>query len=259
MLDSIFKILCKILKNRKFTKFIAVFTLLILVFIVSNTESSLVKTIVYFCKYNIVKFILMIIATLLVCINLELGLMFIILVSVVLGIHIDEKETFDNLPNLVDNSKLVSYSKNFKEPIKINSKNELDKKEEKNEQEKIQNKDEENKKKRRKKGYAISEDYFNEKKGKNFEDEEKDNVEEINLEGEDDTIEKELKRKFTNDIKKLEEFDSSSSDSSASESSDSSTDSSDSEKEIEEVSMIKAREHMLNKLRTGLKKRYIHD
>ena len=72
-------------------------------------------------------------------------------------------------------------------------------------------------------------------------------MEEVNLEGdENDTIEKELK-KFTNDLKKLEEFDSSSSDSSESQSSESSTDSSDSEKELEEVSMTKAREHMLKK------------
>ena len=48
-------------------------------------------------------------------------------------------------------------------------------------------------------------------------------------------------------------------DSSNSESSDSSTDSSDSEKEVEEVSMDKAREHMLNSLRSSLKKRYIND
>ena len=68
-----------------------------------------------------------------------------------------------------------------------------------------------------------------------------------------------MKKKFTNDLKKLEEFDSSSSESSNSESSDSSTDSSDSEKELEEVSMNKARDHMLKKLRNGIKKRYIHD
>ena len=76
---------------------------------------------------------------------------------------------------------------------------------------------------------------------------------------EDDTIEKELKKKYTNDIKKLEEFDSSSSDSSDSQSSDSSTDSSDSDKELEEVSMNKAREHMLTKLRNGFKKKYINN
>ena len=79
------------------------------------------------------------------------------------------------------------------------------------------------------------------------------------LEEQDDTIEKELKRKHTHEIKKLEEYeDSSSSDSSDSNSSDSSTDSSDSEKEMEGISMDRAREHMLNNLRNGLKKRYIN-
>ena len=96
--------------------------------------------------------------------------------------------------------------------------------------------------------------------GKNKKDKEKNNVEEVNLEQEkDDTIEKELKKKFTNDLKKLEEYDSSSSDSSSSQSSDSSTDSSDSEKEIDEVPMEKAREHMLKKLRSGLKKKYLQN
>ena len=51
---------------------------------------------------------------------------------------------------------------------------------------------------------------------------------------------------------------SSSSDSSDSNSSDSSTDSSDSEKELDEVSISQARNHMLTKLRTGLKKKYIN-
>ena len=64
---------------------------------------------------------------------------------------------------------------------------------------------------------------------------------------------------MTYEYKKLEEYDSSSSESSDSESSNSSSDSSDSEKEIEEVSMNKAREHMLNSLRNSLKKRYIND
>ena len=101
---------------------------------------------------------------------------------------------------------------------------------------------------------------YHEKRGTNLNDKEKNNVEEINLDDdEDDTIEKELKKKYTNDLRKLEEYDSSSTESSDSESSDSSTDSSDSEKEVEEVSMSKARDHMLKKLRNGLKKRYIND
>ena len=68
-----------------------------------------------------------------------------------------------------------------------------------------------------------------------------------------------MKSRYTNDIKKLEEYDSSSSESSDSASSESSTDSSDSEEEIKETSMEMAREHMLNKLRNGIKKRYIND
>ena len=88
-----------------------------------------------------------------------------------------------------------------------------------------------------------------------MENSEKD-VEEVDLDEEDDTIEKELKRKHTYEIKKLDEYeDSSSSESSDSNSSDSS---SDSEKEIEEVSMDKARDHMLSNLRKGLKKRYMN-
>ena len=64
---------------------------------------------------------------------------------------------------------------------------------------------------------------------------------------------------MSHEYRKLDEYDSSSSESSNSDSSDSSSDSSDSDKEIEEVSMNKAREHMLNSLRTSLKKRYLND
>ena len=261
MLESMIKVLLKIVKNKKFTKFAAIFTLLILAFIVSNSESSLVQTVVYLTQYNIVRLVLLIVASLLLSVNIQLGLLFVIFVAVLMNIPKVE-ENFSNIPNMVDKGSILKYNKNFKEPKELQTKKEKQKNEneKENEDKKVEEKKQE-KKKKMKKGFAISEDYYHEKRGINKEDSEKNNVEEINLDNdeEDDTIEKELKKKFTNDLKKLEEFDSSSSESSNSESSDSSTDSSDSEKELEEVSMNKARDHMLKKLRNGIKKRYIHD
>tara|TARA_B100000123_G_scaffold259853_1_gene225725 strand:- start:3 stop:791 length:789 start_codon:yes stop_codon:yes gene_type:complete len=262
MLESMIKVLLKIIKNKKFTKFAAIITLLIMAFMVSNSESSLVQTIVYITQYNLVRVILLIIATFLLSVNIQLGLLFVIFVAVIINIPKIRNENFSNIPNMVDKGSIIKYNKNFKEPKDLKTKKEKQKNED--EKENKDEKDEKDKKKDkkriRKKGFAISEDYYHEKRGINKEDSEKNNVEEVNLDNdEDDTIEKELKKKFTNDLRKLEEFDSSSSDSSDSESSDSSTDSSDSEKELEEVSMNKARDHMLKKLRNGIKKRYIHD
>ena len=259
MLESMFKILLKIVKNKKFTKFISIVILLILAFMISNSESSIVQTIVYLTTFTIVRILLLVITSFLLCHNFELGLLFTILVAVVINIPYTLPETFANIPNMVDRSSIVSYNKNFKEPKDITPPEKT--KEESVEDKTEDEKSEENVVKKNKKGFAVSEDYYHEKRGKDLENSEKDNVEEINLnqEVEEDTIERELKKKFTNDVRKLEEFDSSSSESSQSESSDSSTDSSDSEKEIEEVSLDKAREHMLKKLRNGIKKKYIYD
>ena len=259
MLESMFKVLLKIIKNKKFTKFMAVITLLVITFMLSNTESSLVQTVVYLSKYSIVRILLLLVASFLLCNNIQLGLLFIISIGIVMNIPYNEPETFSNIPNMIDKESIIKYNKNFKEPKDFkDTKNENEELEDKNEEN--QKEQQENKKKRRKTGFAISEDLYHEKRGSNLDNKEKNNVEEINLDDdEDDTIEKELKKKNTNDLRKLEEYDSSSTESSNSESSDSSTDSSDSEKEIEEVSMTKARDHMLKKLRNGLKKRYIHD
>lgn len=250
-----FKIILKIVKNKKFTKFISIVTLLVLAFIISNSESSVVQTMVYLISFTLVRILLLFVATFLLCNNLELGLLFSIFVAVLINIPYSFPETFDNIPNMVDRSSIISYNKNFKEPKDTTPTNPKEEETVVEQEEKT----EENKKV--KKGFAVSEDYYHDKRGKNLENSEKDNVEEINLnkEVEEDTIENELKRKFTNDVRKLEEFDSSSSESSQSESSDSSTDSSDSEKEVEEVSLSKARDHMLKKLRNGIKKKYIYD
>ncbi len=257
-----FKVLLKIIKNKKFTKFVAIVTLLILAFVISNSDSSFVQTLVYMTQYSLVRLILLIMASFLLSINIQIGLLFVIFVAVLINIP-KVKENFENIPNMVDKGSILKYNKNFKEPKELRTekeKKEFEKENDKNNKEEQEKEKEKKKKKKVKKGFAISEDYYHEKRGINNDDSEKNNVEEVNLdEEEDDTIEKELKRKFTNDLKKLEEYDSSSTDSSNSESSDSSTDSSDSEKEVEEVSMDKAREHMLKKLRNGIKKRYLND
>tara|TARA_B100000795_G_C22781048_1_gene432314 strand:- start:750 stop:1523 length:774 start_codon:yes stop_codon:yes gene_type:complete len=256
MLKKIIKVLLKILKNKNFTIFFALFTLLIISFIVTNQESSITQSLLYIISFQIVRFIIIVVLTFIIYINLELGLLCLIIFSVLLNIPI-YRESFDNINNMVDKSKILKYNKNFKEPKKLVTKEENIKKENiKKNDIKNENLEKNDIKKRRKKGYAISEDMYKDNK-KNIE--KNTNIEEVDLENNDDTIERELKKKHTNDFKKLEEFDSSSSNSSESESSNSSTDSSDSEKEMDDVSMTKARGHMLNKLRNGLKKKYINN
>ncbi len=256
MLNNILKLYTKIIKNKKFTYFYALFSLFFISFIVSNPENNFTQVIAFLFSFEIVKMLVILKILIIAFHNPPLGLLNIIIVSMILSIDIVNKEDFDNIPNMVEKSKIMKYNKNFKEPKKLTAK-----KVEKPVETVVDDSEKEVKVRKRKKGYVVSRDLYNEKieeKEKSENNESKD-VEEIDLEEEDDTIEKELKRKHTHEIKKLDEYDdSSSSDSSESNSSDSSTDSSDSEKEIEEVSMDRARDHMLSNLRNGLKKRYIN-
>ena len=171
MLESTYKIFIKILKNKKFTKFMAVIFLLIMVFMVSNSNNNLVQTLVYFSRYSLVKFLFLVLVTMIISINFELGLLLVILFSILLNLPLLSRETFQNIQNIIDKGKILTYNKNFKEPISVLDKNEIsnednDMKEENKEKEEKEEKEELKKKRKKKKGYAISEDYFNEKKGK---------------------------------------------------------------------------------------------
>lgn len=252
MFENSIKVFNKILKNKNFTKFIAIFILLFLSFALTNPNNVFTQTIVYLISFKVLWLFAIIKALLIASVNLELGLLYIIAIVVISSIPLNKKEEFSNIPNLVDKDKILKYNKNFKEPKKLT---EIEKKEKKRTIKPVLKEKEETKKKKRN-DFAISEDLYNEKS--EVKKKEKSDIDEVNLEEEDETIEQELKKRVTNDYRKLEEYDSSSSESSDSNSSESSTDSSDSEKELNEVSISKARNHMLTKLRTGLKKRYIN-
>jgi hypothetical protein len=257
MLGNIFKMYIKIIRNKKITYFFALFTLLLISFIIANPQNDMVQFLAFLLNFQIIRIFIFIKVIFISYYNLPLGLLHIIILSIILSIKLDKLEEFDNIPNLVNKDKILKYNKNFKVPKKLTDikteRKEDDPKDAKTGEKEVKIKKKQNR------GHAISLDLYNDNKGHNKDNKEKKNVEEVNLEEVDDTIENELKGKLSHQFKKLDEYDSSSSDSSGSNSSDSSTDSSDSDKEIEEVSMTKAREHMLNKLRDGLKKRYIHD
>ncbi len=252
MLNNIFKIYIKILKNKKFTYYFALCVLFFITFVLSNPENNLVQGLRFLLDFPLIKLIIICKILFVSYYNLPLAMLNILSFAILYTVNSANTENFENIPNMVDKGKIHKYNKNFKEPKKLSSLVE------EKEEEKIEKKEtKEVKIPKKRKGYAVSTDFFKEKQEKNSK--EKKEVEEINLDEEDDTIEKELKGRMTYEYKKLEEYDSSSSESSDSESSSSSSDSSDSEKEIEEVSMNKAREHMLNSLRNSLKKRYIND
>lgn len=252
MLSNIFKIYIKVIKNKKFTYYFALCTLLFITFILSNPNNEFVQGLRFLLDFQIMKLLILLKIIVISYYNLPLGMLNVLAFSILYTIDTKnlKPETFDNIPNLVDKNKILKYNKNFKNPKKI-AKPKKDVKEDKS----IEREEKVIKAPRRKASVASA-DFFNEKR-KNS-NKEKD-VEEVNLDETEDTIEKELKSRMSHEYKQLDEYDSSSSESSNSESSNSSSDSSDSDKEIEEVSMNKAREHMLNSLRSSLKKRYIND
>merc|ERR1712166_1430853 len=100
------------------TIFFALFTLLIISFIVTNQESSITQSLLYIISFQIVRFIIIVVLTFIIYINLELGLLCLIIFSVLLNIPI-YRESFDNINNVVDKSKILKYNKNFKEPKKL--------------------------------------------------------------------------------------------------------------------------------------------
>jgi hypothetical protein len=254
MLSNIFKIYIKVIKNKKFTYYFALCTLLFITFILSNPENEFVQGLRFLLDFQIMKLLILLKIIVISYYNLPLGMLNILAFSILYTINIESltPETFDNIPNLVDKNKILKYNKNFKNHKKIAE----TKKKVKEVEDKSIEREEKEIKAPRKKALVASTDYFNEKR-KNS-NKEKD-IEEVNLDETEDTIEKELKNRMSHEYRKLDEYNSSSSESSNSDSSDSSSDSSDSDKEIEEVSMNKAREHMLNSLRTSLKKRYLND
>lgn len=246
------KLIKRILNNKKFVNFSIILILFFITFILTNTRSKFIQTLIILTKLCSIKILLLLFILFTSYYNFSLGLLYLISIIILMNIP-SYIEGFSNIPNLVDKKKILEFNKNFKNPKQLT--------EEKGDIKKINNNENEEKKiddnsekqeikKKIKKVSTISQDYN---------EEIKNNVEEVNLDEKEDTIENELKKKYTNEYKKLEEFESSSSESSNSESSESSTDSSDSDKELDDVSMDVARNHMLNKLRSGLKKKYLND
>ena len=111
--------------------------------------------------------------------NPPLGLLNVIVMSMILNVEILNKEDFDNLPNLVEKSKIMKYNKNFKEPKKLTTKKVI--KKEKTDYEPDE-KSEKEVKIKRKIGNVVSRELYNEtmEEKEKMENSEKD-VEEIDL------------------------------------------------------------------------------
>ena len=170
MLESMFKVLLKIIKNKKFTKFAAIVSLLVMSFLVCSSETSLVQTIVYVMNMTFMKLFMVFIATFLLAINVQLGLLFVMFVVVVINIPLVKTEHFSSIPNMVDKGSILRYNKNFKEPKELKSdseKKEVKKKIEENKKEEKNDQEKEKEHKKRKKGFTVSEDYYHEKRGVN--------------------------------------------------------------------------------------------
>ena len=132
-------------------------------FLVCSSETSLVQTIVYIMNMTFIKLFMVFVATFLLSVNIQLGLLFVMFVVVVINIPLIKTEHFSGIPNMVDKGSILKYNKNFKEPKEIKNDSEKEEVKTKIENNKIEEKDEvekeKKKKNKKKKGHAISEEY----------------------------------------------------------------------------------------------------
>ena len=121
MLSNIFKIYIKVIKNKKFTYYFALCTLLFITFILSNPENEFVQGLRFLLDFQIMKFLVLLKIVVVSYFNLPLGMLNVLAFSILYTIDTKnlKPETFDNIPNLVDKNKILKYNKNFKNPKKI--------------------------------------------------------------------------------------------------------------------------------------------
>ena len=109
MLKHILKVFQKILKNKNFTNFFSLFTLLLISFIVTNQNSLIVQSLLYLSSYQIVRFLIILGLTFVIYFNFELGLLGLIIFSVLISIPVklNDMESFENIPNMVNKSQIL--------------------------------------------------------------------------------------------------------------------------------------------------------
>ena len=285
------KFLKKILKNKLLTYFFGLFTLFFMFEIINNPDNNIIVFLKYTLSYSIIKILILFIIIIIGYFNNSLG--FLIGINILFLINTkNKKEAFTNrLPDLINRNDILKYKKFLN--------NEKNNNESKNIKKKIKNKEynenydsiKENSNNIKENSNNIKENSnniknpfkiqktkkFNKKielEDKNINKERKKELlkelEDIEKEREydnSDTIEKEFKESQKEKRRRLEilryKNDDSDDESSSSNSSDSgsssSNSSSNSDKEYDDIPIKEARNHVLNKLRNKLKKKYSND
>ena len=84
MLDNIFKIYVKVIKNKKLTYYFAICTVLFVSFVLSNQDNEFVQGLRFLLDFQLVRLLVLVKVVFLCYYNLPLGLVYTLLISVLL-------------------------------------------------------------------------------------------------------------------------------------------------------------------------------
>lgn len=131
--QSVKKIMIKILKNKYLTYFVALFTLFFVNEIISNPNNQIVLFVKILFS-NICLRILTFMAILVIGFqNITLGMLLLINFIFLISVPQQVEEFSNNLPDLIDQNKILKYQKNFNNKEKSNKEKDEDEDENKNE------------------------------------------------------------------------------------------------------------------------------
>ena len=262
---NIKRVIIKTIKNKYLTYFFAIFTLFFINESMSNNDTLNIFNLIM--NNNLIKIILFIIILIVGYYNLGIALLLFINIFFVINLK-KNIETFTNtFPNLIEKNEVLKYEKYINKSLNKNKSKEASEEKKKETESNEINKDIENDKdisengdgKIDKQYIRMDSDLRKEKLLEELKEIEKNEKNEKN-----ETIETDINDKYDNTKKNLElltretdDEEISSTESSSSNSSSSNSSSSNSDKEYKNVSMDKARKHVLNKIRNKIKKKYV--
>ena len=256
---NIKKVLIKIIKNKYLTYFVAIFTLFFINETLNNSDTLNIFNLIMSNK--VIKLVLFLMILTIGYFNLGLGLLLFINLYFVINIK-KNIENFSNIfPNLIDKNEVLKYKKYIKNDVDREVKKKEDKKEKKTEViDKVEEEESDNKSKIMMNSDLRKKKLLEElKEIEKHEEKEKNETIESDLDDKYNTTKKNLELLESNRSEDNEDEEISSTDSSSSNVSSSDSSSTDSEKEYNNVSMKKARKHVLGKIRNKIKKKYVKD
>lgn len=255
---NIKKILIRLIKNKYLTYFVAIFTLFFINESLNNSETLNIFNLLMSNKA--IKLILFLIILVIGYYNLGLGLLLFINLYFVINIK-KNIENFSNVfPNLIDKNEVLKYNKYIKNDLN-KEKKEVKKNNNEAKRDKIIDKKEEPNENNIKMDFEVRKEKLLEelKEIEKHEEKERNSTIESDLDDKYETTKKNLELLESTKNEDNEDEEISSTDSSSSNVSSSDSSSTDSEQEYKNVSMKKARKHVLGKIKNKIKKKYINE